>query len=141
MSPKVRNVLFVFLIFLVFTVLYMTGVISGVSVDTSPEGFTFYGPNKTTAFVAFADVWEMRYVEDPDYGTAVDGGAKSRCLYGTWENEDWGCYQAFVQTKIPACIAVFTDEQVIVFNYESKAVTRAVQEEFSDYCAKLRESP
>ena len=141
MSPKVRNVLFIFLVFAVFTALYTTGIVSGVSVDTSPEGFTLYGPNKTTAFFAFSDVREMRYVEDPDYGAAVNGGTKSRCLYGTWENEDWGRYQAFVQTKIPACIVVFTDDQVIVFNYESKDVTRAVQEEFSDYCSKLQESP
>lgn len=119
-----RDIWIIIAIFAVITYFVYRGTLPGVEFHPSQTGFALAGPEKTSIELTYKEVLSAQLVEDPDYGTSAGGGSRGGFHYGTWENGEWGSYEAFVAEKIPCCIVLHTKDATIVFNFESEDTTR-----------------
>lgn len=73
--------------------------------------------------VSYQELTSIEILDDIDFGKTVDGTDTNRGAAGLWENERWGEYHLFILHKAKKYIVLTTQEDVVVFNYESTAVT------------------
>ena len=74
----------------------------------------------------FVDVTSA--VENPDYGTCVEGEARASCWYGTWESDAWGRYQLCVDPRVSTCVLVDTAVGRYALNQSSARDTELMAE-------------
>ncbi len=131
-----RDLLIIASIFVVITYFMYRGILPGVEFHPSQTGLTLSGPEKTSVELRYDEVFSAELAENPDYGANIGGGVRGSFHYGTWENEEWGTYEAFVSEKIPCCIVLRTENATIAFNFESQDTTERLypqlQERFGD---------
>ncbi|MCC8102960.1 MAG: PH domain-containing protein [Clostridiales bacterium] len=125
------NILIIVLVVIAYT--FYTRDQTGMDFSMSEEAFTITMPDSTEVSLSFSDVTSMELVSDVDYGSCVSGQSSDSCYYGTWENETWGSYALCVAPSIGSCILVETEEQILVFNFESASTTSALYESLLDY--------
>ncbi|NBJ92867.1 hypothetical protein [Parablautia muri] len=74
--------------------------------------------------VNYQDLVSVELLDAIDFGEVVDGTDTNQGAAGLWKNERWGEYHLFILHKAKKYIVLTTQEDVVVFNYESTDVTR-----------------
>lgn len=120
MSANKKNIVFIFIVILAFTVFFVIRGTGGVTIDSTDEGLTF-ATSAGSVFMAYEDMTDIQFFEAPDYGS---GESSRGYRTGVWESPELGRYTAFLNENIKGCILFAGREASVAFNYESDAVTR-----------------
>lgn len=92
------------------------------------EGYlTIRDASGTAADVYYADMKEVVFFEEADFGTA-DGGEIVEETYrlGRWNSPQLGSYLSCTRTDVAACVWIRTDQDSYVINLESGETTQAL---------------
>ncbi|MEA4964981.1 MAG: hypothetical protein VB055_04035 [Oscillospiraceae bacterium] len=101
----------------------------GVSLAYGETELQVTAPDRVVTVVPYADLTEVMFAEDPDYGSAVQGGEKSGCHFGTWENSAWGTYYLCVYQNTDCCIILMLQSgATVVINASSRTDTETLYE-------------
>lgn len=92
------------------------------------EGLAITYPDNTTVTVRYDEVTGVELSEGIAYGTCVKGGTEKQYRYGTWNNEQFGDYQLFTDMDFYSCIIFYTEQGVVVINFESDDTTAVLYE-------------
>ncbi|MCD8127478.1 MAG: hypothetical protein LUD82_08580 [Clostridiales bacterium] len=134
-SPLVRTLLQAGeLIVVVVVVLALFSAFAGTSSATltfQDDGVSISASDELTIEIAYADMQSVTLEELPDsLGTCVDGKEGRSYSYGVWQSDTWGDYFLAAKTNLTQVIVIKTEEQTVVFNYESDNVTSQLYEYF-----------
>ncbi|MCD8075783.1 MAG: hypothetical protein LUF27_12285 [Lachnospiraceae bacterium] len=135
-KQKTINMILIFLILAGATVYFFFYSQSSASIRFSDEEGTvsFSGQNDTSDVFYFSEIVSIELEEEPDYGSAVDGGVVNKKNgYGTWESESLGTYHAYFTTKITSCIVISDAEKTAVFNIDNAETTQSLYEQLVTY--------
>lgn len=135
-KDKIRNILFLFIVLAAATIYYYFYSQTGSSMNFSQESstLTFSGPKNTSCSFSFDEITSIELAEEPDYGSAVDGGSTTgKNNYGTWESDSLGMYQSFVTTRIKPYIIIRSAEKTAIFNYDNSETTVSLYEQLTEY--------
>ena len=90
--------------------------------------------------VHYADILSAEYMEEPDFGTPVDGSILNEELrLGVWNSEDLGTYRNCTEVELKSCVFIRTENGAYAISYESDETTRNLQEAILDARARLLE--
>lgn len=131
-----RSLAFLMIVIIAASIYYLLFSQPNSTMKFSEEtlSISFQGPKDTSCEFQLSDVKELTYIEDPEYGEAVDGGTLfGSNLYGTWHSSSLDNYQAFVTTKVPSCILISDGTNTIVFNYSNKDTTKSLYTQLKDF--------
>lgn len=96
------------------------------------DGFFVRLSEDETLTLKYAQITELQWLPDPDYGYCLSGGTEGGCRYGTWESESYGTYFLNVNLDFPQAILVRTAEITLLFNFESADTTQQLYESLCD---------
>lgn len=79
------------------------------------------------ADVYYADITDIRFLTETDYGKAVDGALVDEVYrLGRWNSGELGSYLSCTDMRLTACIWIQTEQDVYVINYLSDETTEAL---------------
>jgi len=139
---KRSNKISLFLILILIGGFFVFNLISKQAVGQagytfSTEGMTITDREGNETFVAFADVTEMVYVEDADYGDAVNGSVigilNNQWMQGEFRSDYFGKYIASCDPRITSAIWLKTEGTSYVINKESVQTTQAIYEALQEF--------
>mgnify|MGYP002621696926 CR=1 FL=1 len=124
-SARIRNIAFVVLILVIFTVYSLHHSSVPVSYTFEEEYMSLHGPTDADFLVQipYTDIRSVSLVESPDFGRDLSGTSTKSCLNGTWENETYGVYALYAWAKVTDCIVLETSDGFILCNFESNDAT------------------
>ena len=79
--------------------------------------------------VDYADIDEIRLLNDFEGGIRTYGFSSARLLMGTFENDEFGTYTRYTYGKCKTCIVIRDGENVLVINAENEEETKALYKE------------
>ncbi len=82
--------------------------------------------------IVYAELTEIEYRDEMDYGTMIEGTDTGKEKSGRWENAELGTYLLCVNAKIKPCIILRDAEGTKVINYESEKSTEALYKAISE---------
>lgn len=122
--------MFVALLFIIGTVLSMTGKQGSVTAQVDGEKLGVMGTYGETIFIMLDDIVDAQLVNEMDFGTAVDAVETGNTICGTYNNDAYGTYALRVYTeKNPYIVVTYGDGEVLVFNQTSKKQTQNIYED------------
>jgi hypothetical protein len=101
--------------------------------DVGESSLTIYRVGRNSYKIDYEKIQSVELIYSPDYGTCIDGGKNQKYVYGIWNNESWGEYSMYVNTKIDVCIVITEIEGVYVFNYINEQTTKDFYHSFLEY--------
>jgi len=104
----------------VFLYTMLTG--PAISVTPGPEALKLDMPNQSVV-LPYDAITDCELIEQPDFGTCVEGKDARKYQCGRWENEAWGTYTLCVYTSSKECIVIKTDTEIYVVNMASDSDT------------------
>ncbi len=128
-----RDILIIVAVFVVISFLFARGILPSVTFLPGETSLTLKGPEKTQTEISYDEIVSAELVSEPDYGAAAGGGTSGRFHYGTWTNEAWGEYEAFVSEDIPCCILIRTKDGAVAFNTESQDTMERLYPQLLEY--------
>ncbi len=132
MTPKQKNIFFIFLILALVLFYIFTGGSVGVSLDFGEESLTLSASDYDWT-IPYDQIASLELTELPDTGTVIDGIEKRTLCCGTRENDTWGKYILCVNPKIDQCIVVTLNTgNIYVLNYENTDSTDQLHQMFTD---------
>ncbi len=103
----------------------------------TPEGMTIIDHDGNTTFMAFADVTEMVFVEEADYGIPVNGEIvglmRNQWMQGVFRSDMFGKYIASCDPRVPSAIWFKTADMSYVISKESAETTQAIYDALLEY--------
>ncbi|MCC8100159.1 MAG: hypothetical protein LIO78_08895 [Clostridiales bacterium] len=135
LSPLMRTLLqtgeLVVVVVVVLTLFSAFTGTSSATLNLQDDGISISASDDLTVEVAYADIQSITLEELPDsFGTCVDGSEGRNYSYGVWQSDTWGDYILAAKTSLTQVIVIETEEQTVVFNYESDDVTAQLYEHF-----------
>ncbi|MCC8065198.1 MAG: hypothetical protein LIO70_08960 [Clostridiales bacterium] len=135
LSPLMRTLLqtgeLVVVVVVVLTLFSAFTGTSSATLNLQDDGISISASDDLTVEVAYADIQSITLEELPDsFGTCVDGKEGRNYSYGVWQSDTWGDYILAAKTSLTQVIVIETEEQTVVFNYESDDVTAQLYEHF-----------
>ena len=76
-----------------------------------------------TAAVAYGSITEAELLENPQYGTMVEGKDERTGKSGTWEHPEWGTCTLCVYASCDTAVRILTEERCYVVNLSSETET------------------
>lgn len=110
---------------------------SGVSVAPKADELMLSMHNGSTAVVPYGSIRSVQLLEDPDYGTTVEGKDTRNGKSGAWEHLQWGSYTLCVYGSCGTAVKLDTEDHIYVVNLPSEEETRQLYQLIQD---KLPES-
>lgn len=124
--------MFVALLFIIGTVLSMTGRQGSVTAQVDGEKLGVMGTYGKTIFVMLDDVTDVQLVDEMDFGTAVDAAETGNTMCGTYDHDVYGAYELRVyMKKSPYIVVTYGEGDVLVFNQVSKRQTQDIYEDMT----------
>ena len=127
---KRSNAISLFLILAIVAGFFIFNLISKKAVGQA--GFTLDRDGNET-YMAFADVTEIVFVEDADYGDPLNGSIvgilNSQWMQGTFSSDYFGKYTASCDPRVSAAIWFKTADMSYVINRESAETTKLIYEQ------------
>lgn len=132
MTPKQKNLIFIFLILALVLFYIVSGGSVGVSLDFGGEFLTLSASDYDWT-IPYDQIESLELAELPDTGTLIEGIEKRTLCCGIWENEIWDEYILCVNPKIDQCIVVTMNSgNIHVLNYENSDSTGQLHKMFTD---------
>jgi hypothetical protein len=131
---QIKKIYILILIFLIVATVFAI-VYNGDStvIEVGESSLTIKGAGSTSYTIDYEDIQSVELVYSPDFGTSIDGGKKQKYAYGIWNNESWGEYRLYVNTKIDVCLVITEIEGIYVFNYINEQTTKDFYHSFLEY--------
>ncbi len=135
---KRSNAISLFLILAIVAGFFIFNLISKKAVGQAgftfdPEGMTVTDRDGNETYMAFADVTEIVFVEDADYGEPLNGSIvgilNSQWMQGTFSSDYFGKYTASCDPRVSAAIWFKTADMSYVINRESAETTKLIYEQ------------
>lgn len=121
---------FVILLFIIGTVLSLSGRQGSVTSQVDVEKLGVMGSYGETIFIPLEDITDVQLVDELDFGTAVDAEESGNTMCGTYENDAYGTYELRVyMKKSPFIVVAYGDGDILVFNQGSKKLTQNIYED------------
>ena len=115
------------LVFIVGTVLSLSGRQGSVVAQVDGEKLGVLGSYGETLFISMSEITQVSLVDELEFGTAVDAEGSGNTMCGTYENTAYGVYELRAYTKNgPYIVVTYGDGDVLVFNQASKRQTQAI---------------
>jgi len=99
---------------------------SAIRFDT--DGLSVALPDSTPLTLKYADIIELQWLPDPDYGSCLSGGSENGRRYGTWESNTYGTYILSTNLDLSQAVLVRTAETTLLFNFETADTTKQIYE-------------
>ena len=96
---------------------------SGVSVAPGADALTMTMHDGTTESVASGDMTAAELLEEPDYGTVLEGKDTRAGKSGTWEHPQWGSYTLCTYASCTQAVRITAGDGCYVVNLPSEAET------------------
>ena len=96
---------------------------SGVSVAPGADALTMTMHDGTTESVAYGDMTAAELLEEPDYGTVLEGKDTRAGKSGTWEHPQWGSYTLCVYASSNKVVRITTETGCYLVNLASDGET------------------
>lgn len=97
---------------------------SGFSVAPGTAELTLTMYDGQTHTIPYSSITEARLLDDPQYGTMVEGKETRQGKSGTWEHPEWGSYTLCAYASSNCAIWMLADGQRYVVNLSSQAETQ-----------------
>jgi hypothetical protein len=104
-----------------------------VSIKLDDNKLTLSGPDNTQCSLPYKDIVSINFIEKADYTTFKGGYNKGRYMVNSWDCQSLGICQLFIDSKISSCIAITTNTQTVLLNYESIATTKSFYQALTDF--------
>jgi len=128
MNQKYINALIFIAILVVGTLLvFLPGNKTG-TITASPDSLSFYISEEEQVTILFADMQEVTYVENADFGSPLTGTTEKRMRLGRWTSDQFGEYIACASTKLSDAISIRTSDTTYVITMSGKEDTAALYE-------------
>lgn len=137
MPPRGKRILL--FVFILALAVFFYGAFGSNTLLLSLEGeaVTLTGPEDSSFSVPCAEIASIELREAFEPGIAVNGDKKNHIRYGLWHNEELGDYRLFASDKIDVVIVLrTTNDEVLVFNYESADTTRSFYDTYPAFLAR-----
>ena len=125
-NARIRNIAFVILILVVFTIYSFRHISVPVTYTFEEEYMSLSGPTDAdfTVDIPYSDILSVSLSESPpDLGKELSNTSTKSCLNGTWENETYGVYSLYAWPKVTDFIVIETSNGFILCNFESNDAT------------------
>ena len=133
MNPIKKIYILILIFLIVATVFAIVNSGDNTVLEVGESSLTIKGAGSTSYKIDYQDIQSVELVYSPDYGTSIDGGKYQKFVYGIWNNESWGEYSMYVNSKIDVCIVITEIEGVYVFNYINEQTTKDFYLSFLEY--------
>lgn len=97
---------------------------SGFSVAPGPAELTLTMHDGQTCTVPYSSITDARLLEEPQYGTMIEGKQTRQGQSGTWEHPEWGRYTLCAYSSSSCAVWILADGQCYVANLSSPAETQ-----------------
>ncbi len=115
MNPIKKIYILILIFLIVATVFAIVNSGDNTVLEVGESSLTINGAANTSYSIDYEDILSVELVYSPDYGTSIDGGKNQKYVYGIWNNESWGEYSMYVNSKIDVCIVITEIERVLRF--------------------------
>ncbi len=128
------TLVFVVLLFVIGTVLSMTGKTGAVTAQVDSRLLGVAASYGETLFIELESIKQVELVEEVDFGAAVDAEESGNTMCGTYKNDAYGEYQLRVyMKKSPFLVVTYGEENaVLVFNQGSARLTEGLYEDLTE---------
>lgn len=97
---------------------------SAFSVATGPEALTLTLHDGKTCPIPYSSITEVQLLDEPQYGTMLEGKQTRQGNSGTWEHPEWGQYTLCTYSSSSCAVWIRSDSQCYVANLSSSAETQ-----------------
>ncbi len=141
LSPLMRTLLqtgeLVVIVVVVLTLFSTFAGASSATLTLQDDSLILSSGDDLSVEAAYGDIQSVTLEEAPDsFGTCVDGKEGRSYAYGVWQSDTWGEYILAAKTNLTQVIVIRTEEQTVVFNYESDDVTAQLYDYFLEMATK-----
>lgn len=132
-KTRVINIIIIIALFVVGTVLAVSGNSYSVSPRADETSITIVGPQKYSFTVEYDKIESLELVDVFAPGEPVSGQEKFKYRWGTWKNPELGEYELATRSDIvPAIIIKTKDGKYYAFNLESAETTSQFADAMKD---------
>lgn len=111
---------------------------SGFSVAPGPTELMLTMHDGQERTVPYSAVTQVRLLEDPQYGTMIEGRQTRQGNSGTWDHPDWGEYTLCVYASSSSAVWLQADGQCYVVSLSSAEETRQLYQTILEKSAVSR---
>lgn len=97
---------------------------SGFSVAPGPGELMLTMHDGKTCTVPYSSITEVRLLEEPQYGTMLEGKQTRQGSSGTWQHPEWGNYILCAYSSSDCAVWFLAEGQCYVTSLSSSAETR-----------------
>lgn len=129
-----RSVLFfALLLFVIGTVLSLTGRQGAVTAQVDVEKLGVMGSYGDPVFIDLDEITEIQLVDEVDFGTIVDAQETGNTMCGTYRSDAYDTYDLYVfMKKSPFIVITYgAEDSVLVFNQASERLTKKMYEDLT----------
>ena len=101
---------------------------SGLSVATGPAELTLTMHDGEICTVPYSSITQVRLLEEPQYGTVIQGTETRQGKSGTWEHPEWGAYTLCTYSSSSCAVWILAEGKCYVANLSSPMETRQLYE-------------
>lgn len=131
---KYRNIVFVLILLIGFTVYQMNRNSNPVTYQFTSDSVTLTGPDNAPApiTVSYDTILSVYELSELELGTNLSGLNTAACQFGTWENDLFGTYTLCAYSSVTEYMVIQTSDGTVVCNYESADATQHMYTAFLD---------
>ena len=97
---------------------------SGVSVAPGADALTMTMHDGTAQSLEYAAITQVELLEEPDYGTVIEGRDTRAGKSGAWDHPEWGRYTLCVYASCGQVLRLTTEDGCYVVNLPSGSETQ-----------------
>lgn len=126
MNTVKKNILFCVLIILIAFLFFRDQLKEDIYIQPGADSLYLSSRTGQEITIPYETISSAELISSLDPGSLMEGTDNSRMRCGLWHNNAFGDYRLFTLKKITDYIVLTTDGGVVVFNYESTAVTDSI---------------
>ena len=104
----------------------------GLSVVPGADELTLTAHDGQVVSVAYSTITAAELLEEPQYGTMVNGSEQKDGKTGTWEHPQWGSYTLCVYNSCQSAVRIQSGENCYVINLASLSETQQLYQLIHD---------
>lgn len=133
-AGKFRNIVFVLILLIGFTVYQMNRNSNPVTYQFASSSVTLTGPDNAPApvTVSYDTILSVYEITELELGECLSGMNNKTCQFGTWENDTFGTYTLCAYTPVTEYMVIQTTGGTVVCNFESADATQHMYTAFLD---------
>jgi len=125
---------------MVFVVAIRMQNAASVGIDFNDTQIVISGPSGTEPIsINYNDIQSITLLDNYNVGTKLSGVKNRRLYYGTFENDTYGTYSLCAVPSISSIIEIRTENDIVLFNYESNKVTTALSASMTEFVSEKQQ--